>query len=96
MVVVMSDKFSGSYMDIKKAIRLAEIPGYWREIPYSFHRQFITKQGVILNWWKSTKTIYFQNIKSKADQIVANKLRNILLHQETVKYKYYSSSKTTT
>jgi hypothetical protein len=51
-------KFYGSYEGLQKLLAFTGIGGVWRDLEN--HKQYVANTGAILNWWRSTKTVYFQ------------------------------------
>jgi hypothetical protein len=51
-------KFYGYYEQLQNQLALTGIGGVWRN--FGNHKQYVTNTGAILNWWRSTKTVYFQ------------------------------------
>jgi hypothetical protein len=51
-------KFYGSYEGLQNLLALTGIGGVWRD--FGNHKQYVANTGAILNWWQSTKTVYFQ------------------------------------
>ena len=41
-----------------KPVALTGIGGVWRD--FGNQKQYVANTGAILNWWRSTKTVYFQ------------------------------------
>jgi hypothetical protein len=55
MIVI---KFYGYYEQLQNQLALTGIGGVWRD--FGNQKQYVTNTGAILNWWQSTKTVYFQ------------------------------------
>jgi hypothetical protein len=51
-------KFYGSYEALQNLLALTAIGGEWRD--FGNQQQYVANTGAILNWWRSTKTVYFQ------------------------------------
>ena len=52
------DKFQGTYEQLQNQLAHTGIGGVWRDLEN--HKQYVANTGAILNWWQSTKTVYFQ------------------------------------
>jgi hypothetical protein len=55
MIVI---KFQGTYEQLQNQLALTGIGGVWRDLENQ--KQYVANTGAILNWWQSTKTVYFQ------------------------------------
>lgn len=55
----MTNKFNGTYQDLKDKIFLTGINGNWKELANS-QKQYKTDTGIVLNWWETSKTISIQ------------------------------------
>jgi hypothetical protein len=51
-------KFYGSYEGLQNLLAFTGIGGVWRD--FVNQKQYVANTGAILNWWQSTKTVYFQ------------------------------------
>jgi hypothetical protein len=51
-------KYYKSYDGFQNLLALTEIGGEWRDL--GNQKQYMANTGAILNWWQSTKTVYFQ------------------------------------
>jgi hypothetical protein len=51
-------KFYGYYEGLQNLLALTGIGGVWRD--FGNQKQYVANTGAILNWWRSTKTVYFQ------------------------------------
>jgi hypothetical protein len=51
-------KYYGSYEELQNLLALTGIGGVWRDL--GNQKQYVANTGAILNWWQSTKTVYFQ------------------------------------
>ncbi len=67
--VKMPEKFNGSIDELKKLIATAQITGEWQEVAGKY--VFRSREGGILNWWESNKTIQYQG-----PSLTSNKLRS--------------------
>ena len=63
----MANKFRGSYQDLRDRVLLSGAYGMWKD--KGNHKQFRTERGAVLNWWESTKTIYFQGPNDLAEDL---------------------------
>lgn len=61
-------RYHGPFEELKQLIKLARIPGDWRELDEGDH-QFYTTIGAYLNWWPSTGTVTFQGRSSAVQQL---------------------------
>ena len=57
----MKLKFPGKYEKLKKCVSRIGISGQWRDL--GNQKQYHTDDGAVLNWLKSTKTVWFQGQK---------------------------------
>lgn len=55
----MSNKFNGTFKDLKDKILLTGINGRWKELSNG-QKQYKTETGIALNWWETSKTISIQ------------------------------------
>jgi hypothetical protein len=55
MIVI---KFYGTYEGLQNQLARTGIGGVWRDLRNQ--KQYVANTGAILNWWQSTKTVYFQ------------------------------------
>ena len=55
MIVI---KFQGTYEQLQNQLARTGIGGDWRDL--GNQQQYVANTGAILNWWPSTKTVYFQ------------------------------------
>ncbi len=51
-------KIPGTYAKLKHRVLLTGIRAVWRDL--GNHKQYRAKNGAILNWWDSTKTVTFE------------------------------------
>jgi hypothetical protein len=51
-------RFYGTYDGLQNLLALTGIGGIWRD--FGNQKQYVANTGAILNWWRSTKTVYFQ------------------------------------
>ena len=51
-------KFYGYYEGLQNLLALTGIGWVWRD--FGNQKQYVANTGAILNWWRSTKTVYFQ------------------------------------
>jgi hypothetical protein len=59
-------KFYGCYEQLQNQLALTGIGGVWRD--FGNQKQYVANTGAILNWWQSTKTLYFQGGPPAAKQ----------------------------
>jgi|ERR1700730_2064318 hypothetical protein len=57
----MKLKFLGDYKRLKKCVSRTGIDGQWRDLENL--EQYLTDGGAVLNWLKSTGTVWFQGQK---------------------------------
>jgi len=50
--------FPGTYEQLRDSIRRSGIDGEWKDL--GNQKQFRTTTGSVLNFWVSTRTVYFQ------------------------------------
>jgi len=65
----MKKKILGTYAELKHRVLLTGIRGVWRDL--GNHKQYRAKNGAILNWWDSTKTITFEGRNSATRKVEA-------------------------
>src|ERR1019366_4456894 len=51
-------KIYGYYEGLQNLLAFTGIGGVWRD--FGNQKQYVANTGAILNWWQSTKTVYFQ------------------------------------
>ena len=61
----MSNKFIGSFEELKHKVDQTKVSGEWRDCANG-QKQFKAKNGAILNWWETRGTLLFQGSKDKA------------------------------
>lgn len=52
-------RFAGSINQLQQVIRMTGVVGEWEYMPACYWR-FVCRDGAILNWWPTTKTLNFQ------------------------------------
>lgn len=55
----MTNKFNGTYQELKDKVLLTGINGEWKELPNG-QKQYKTVTEISLNWWETTKTLSIQ------------------------------------
>jgi hypothetical protein len=63
MIVI---KFQGTYEGLQNQLAFTGIGGIWRD--FGNQKQYVANTGAVLNWWRSTKTVYFQGGPSAAKE----------------------------
>lgn len=62
-------KFPGTYAELQDHVSRTGIRGVWRD--RGNHKQYRAKNGAILNFWESTKTVTFEGRNSAAKKLEA-------------------------
>lgn len=57
----MTNRFNGTYQELKHKVVLTSISGEWKELSNG-QKQYKTETGVCLNWWETTKTLSIQGV----------------------------------
>jgi hypothetical protein len=65
----MTKKIPGTYAELKHLVSLTGIPGVWRDL--GNQKQFCAKNGAIMNWWESTRSVTFQGRSLPAKKLEA-------------------------
>jgi hypothetical protein len=67
----------GDYDALKKIVELIGVRGRWAETENQC--QFRTRSGAVLNYWKTTGTIFFQGTDRAASELRAMLLRRAII-----------------